>query len=325
MSKITNSYLIWVGSEHYAGIKDWSDEAIAQGVSKRLPSPAVARELVKPGTVVFVAHDEGESTECTACQGEVDCAECRKRTQEMANLRAAIDTQRAHFKGDWESEAPKGHKRFVAVREARIAKLESECESCATCEGAGKVIGGTGGHIVLTDGRKWDYRQFNYWLHQPAKFDPEKMVRERHMCATCGGTGEKPCARVFGVFLPGDIEYILTGEETEEVMKRLEGVKLVDAKAVKAEPRRGCGKRKPGGTYVVTSAKGDAKAAKGVVKELVAKGILDPKGAEVNGSFVRFLDPIEVDAKRFRGIKKVSMDLLGEGADQAEMIADAIA
>jgi hypothetical protein len=39
-STIKNAWLIWVGSEHYAGISDWSDEAIALGISKRLPNAA---------------------------------------------------------------------------------------------------------------------------------------------------------------------------------------------------------------------------------------------------------------------------------------------
>lgn len=37
-SSIQHAWLIWVGSEHYKGITDWTDEAIALGISKRLPN-----------------------------------------------------------------------------------------------------------------------------------------------------------------------------------------------------------------------------------------------------------------------------------------------
>src|SRR6478609_12224672 len=189
---ITSAWLIWVGSEFYKGIADWSDEAIAQGISKRLPNAAMARQISAPGTVVFVAHDEGESHSCTKCVGACECPSCRKRISEMTALRNVIASMKAAFKGDFVTEAPRGLKRFEEVRLRTIAELEAEMKACEECKGKGSIKAGTGGEVALKDGRVWDYRTYNYWLHQPKKFDPETMVAEVEMCETCGGKGDLP-------------------------------------------------------------------------------------------------------------------------------------
>lgn len=322
--KIENSYLMWIGSEHYDTIGDYSDEAIALGVSKRLPSPAVAREMVKPGTVVFVAHDEGETHDCPKCLGTIDCPDCRKRIVEMTALRAAVMKVRSRFE-DFIAEAPRGQKRFVEIREEKINKLEDACSECETCEGAGQLAAGTGGKVVLRDGKTMDYRAFNYWLHQPSKFDPNKEVRSRHMCRHCGGTGTLPDAKVFGMFIPQDIEYILTGDESEKALESVKDFTKVDGASLKLEARRKCGYRKPGGVYVVTSTKGDKKRTRAAVKDLVERGLVSADSAEIHGAFVRFTCPIRIDAKRFRGIARMPLDKLGGGVkDEASMIADAI-
>ncbi len=321
-STITSAWLIWVGSEFYKGMADWSDEAIAMGISKRLPNAAMARQISEPGAVVFVAHDEGETDDCTACSGLVECPSCRKRIGEMANLRKAVDGMLASFKGDFATEAPRSLHRFQEVREKSIAALEEECGDCKECSGEGKVTGGTGGSVKLTDGRVWDYRTYNYWLHQPKKFHAETMVEECDMCETCGGTGELPNARIFGMFSTERIEYIARGDETKEELKKLKGFTIVKADRLGLEAKRKCGVRKAGGVYAVTTATGSE--GDKLLAEAIKAGLIKPNGAEVHGSFIRFGRPVPVAEKRFRGLKKIPLKTITDAVDQAEMVMDSM-
>jgi hypothetical protein len=323
--EITNSYLMWVGSEHYSGIDVYSDEAVTMGVSKRLPNAAVGKAMMEEGTVIFIAHDEGEHTECPACLGVIECPDCRKHNESARQLQTAIDKVKARF-DDFETEAPKGQKRFVATREAKIAQLEAKCDACEGCEGKGTVKLGTGGTAELKDGTKWDYRKYTYWRNQPKKFDFRKEVTATDMCPECGGFGTIPVTKVFGMFVPERVEYILRGEDDDKVKELLEGTKhrILTGAEAESEAKRGCGYRKPGGVYVVTDPKADPAAAKAALKALVDKGVVEPEAAEIHGTFVRFTTPIHVsDVRRFRGIKRWSLDVDVE--DEAEMAADALA
>lgn len=319
-TSIASAYLIWIGSESYKGITDWSDEAIALGVSKRLPGVALARKLMDPGCVVFVAHDEGEAKDCAECLGKVECPTCRKAIGEMASLRSAINKMKDAFKGDFDAEASDSNKRFARVREARIEALERETESCTDCKGKGHYRAGTGGRVKLVDGRTWDYRTFNYWLHQPKKFHPDTQVESREMCEACGGTGEMPCGRIFGLFVPERIEYILRGDEGKEELAALKGVTLV--KSVKEEPHRKCGKRHPGGVYVVTSKDPSSSRAPAVMEALKARGV--KVGADLHGNFIRFHKQAPIAEKRFRGLKSIDPAMVTAALEQAELVRDAL-
>jgi hypothetical protein len=321
-STIKNAWLIWVGSEHYAGISDWSDEAIALGISKRLPNAAMARSLLAPGTVVFVAHDEGETTPCPACPGEIQCPDCRKRTNEMAGLRKSIDALLKAFKGDFDTEAPRALQRSKELRERDANALLKECEECKVCDGKGKYKASTGGHVELVDGAVWDYRTYNYWLHQPKKFHVETSVASKEMCETCGGTGELPDAKIFGMFMPERAEYIATGEESAEELKKMKGFKIVKPTSLAEEAKRKCGVRKPGGVYVVTSS--DAEEGGRLLDDAVKAGLVKTAGASVHGNFLRFTNPVTVAEKRFRGLKRIDLGAVREAAAQAEMITDAL-
>lgn len=293
------SYLMWIGSESYPTIEDWAAEAEAMGISKRLPNASVGAKMAEPGTVIFVAHDEGEADECRACLGTVECPECRKLIQE----KTAIDAELKRL-GEHADRVPlTGMQiRRLTARRKRALAIAAELGGCSACFGKGSYSGGTGGHVKLADGTAMDYRAFNYWLHQPKKFDAKTAV-EREMCEACGGTGKTPDAKLFGLFVPNDVEYILSGDESEETLAKLEGFKKVTRTTLMAEAPRKCGRRHSGGTYVVTTVEGDPMAAKRALKELVAKGLVKPEGAEIKGSFIRFLTPISINAKRFRGIK----------------------
>lgn len=322
--EIQNSYLMWIGTEHYGTIEDWAEETIARGVSKRVPGLAVGSKLMESGTVIFVAHDEGESEDCEDCAGEIDCPECRKREQEMERLQAEIDSFKKHFDSDadFDSFASGSQKRSVKVRSERIEKLMSAVVSCALCQGSGTLKAGTGGHVTMANGDKMDYRTYNYWLHQPKKFNMEG-VKEKAMCLTCGGTGKLPCSKIFGMFVPERLEYIVAGGESADKLAEIKkAAELVDGKVVAKEKPRGCGKRKPGGVYAVSSTEADPAKATAALKELVEKGVIDPEATEIHGSFVRFLSPIEVEVKRFRGVK--SFSLTAEAEDAAQDVLDAM-
>lgn len=322
MTKIKQSYLMWVGAGDYADTRAWTDEAIAMGVSKRIPGIGMANALSEDGTAVFVAHDDGESEPCATCMGELECGDCRVRGGKITKLQAEADTVLKHFKS--EDEMPAGKARIVRIRREKIAAIEAAIEACESCEGELVYEDGTGGHVTA-NGEMMDYRTFNYWMRQPEKFDAEREApeRDRHMCEDCGGTGKIPCAKVIGVFVPSDIEYILNGKENELLQEQIESFKKLDMAMVKKEAIRGCGKRHPG-YYVVAKTGKATKAAKDVVKELVAAGVIDPKSADINGDFVRFTKPVDAPGlRRFRGVKKFG--LIPEAEEQAEMIMEAMA
>lgn len=336
--EIKQSYLMWVGSEHYKSIEDWTGEAVTQGISKRLPNADVGQALTQEGTVIFVAHDEGSFHECADCLGTIENPEKRKAKQALQNLQKEIQDLEDNAKGVQESidkgvcDAEGGQadidriNKLIERRAQKALKLQGEISGMSD-----QVEGGTGGHATVANGEglkseRWDYRKYNYWLHQPQKFNIANVL-DKEMCETCGGTGRLPDAKVFGLFLPDAVEYILKAEDTEVVKDQMEkerGFRTVEERLVKVEAKRKCGKRHAGGVYVVTDTKeGESKSAKEIVEQLVTDGIISPEGVEINGSFVRFLNPIDVDVKRFRGIKRWSLDPRAE--DEAEMILEAIA
>lgn len=320
--EIKNSYLMWVGVEHYEDAETYLDEVRKLGVSKRLPGVGMANALTEPGTVVFVAHDDGEAYSCDSCMGMVECGECRVLDGKIAKWEAEAAEVKKRFKGE---EIPRGKQRIIDIREARIAKARAEKESCEVCDGEGQHECGTGGQVMRRDGSKMDYRTFNYWLRQPKRFNPDREVirREGDMCEDCGGTGKVPAAKIFGVFIPTDVEYILSGKENELVLEQIEDFKKLTMEVVKKEPKRKCGKRRPG--YYVTTAKNkkSKKAVKDLIDDLAAKGMIKKSETEVIGDFVAFTRPVEAqNLKRFRGVKKFA--LIPEAEDQAQAILDAV-
>jgi len=127
------------------------------------------------------------------------------------------------------------------------------------------------------------------------------------------------------LFMPEGVEYILKSTDTDKVKQEMEtkGFGTVDTVALVSERKRGCGKRKPGGYYVVTKqgAKPSQKVEE-VVDKLVKAGVVKPEGLEVKGSYIRFVTPIDINVKRFRGLKRWNLDPRAE--QEAEMILEAM-
>lgn len=330
-TEITNSYLMWIGKEHYPKISDWSAEALSVGISKRLPNDKIAEKLMEPGSVIFVAHDEGEYSECPECFGEIECPEARKLRTEIERLEDDIDDLQKQKKESLyryadgiidaaEREAQQVHiAKLLKNRETRLEKLNGHVDAMPKT-----IEAGTGG-TVQVEGETWDYRKYNYWLHQPKKWNEDDHSIKKDQCETCGGTGRLPEGKVFGLFLPSAIEYILKADDNDTIKAEIEARKITTVSTVEvaAEAKRGCGKRKAGGYYVVTRTEDNDADAKAIVEKLVAEGKIDPEAVEINGNFVRFLAPVDIDCKRFRGIKRWSMDV--DAAEEAEAILEAMA
>jgi hypothetical protein len=319
---VGNTYLVWIGSEHYESIDAWAEEAKSAGVSKRLPNEHMAKALMEPGTIVFVAHDEGEHEECPECIREIVCPVCRRAAEKEARELAACE----HLEGEAEKLAEGSKERASLAKRAsnareRAEQAAEEQAQCDDCAGTGKLRAGSGGHVLFEDGDTWDYRQYNYWLHQPKKWTAEEKggIAEVAMCDHCGGKGELPKGLVFGLFVPERFEYIKAeGDEEKAEALVAAGFEVVGPDMLAAEKKRKCGVRKPGGVYAVTSASGKSKAGKAAAKTLG----LDASEIEVHGNFVRFLRPVAIPGvKRCRGLARfVLPDAV---AEEAEMIADA--
>lgn len=328
--EIENSYLMWVGAGDYGDIKAYTDEVVSLGVSKRIPGIGMANALSEPNTVVFVAHDEGESDPCDVCMGIIDCPDCRVREGKIDRWDAEAIKVLERY--DTESDIPPGKARIVRIRREKIAAMEIEIANCELCDGEKEYEDGTGGHVILGNDNDYvgkederiDYRAYNYWMRQPEKFDHEREVSDHDMCEDCGGTGKVPRARIFGVFVPSDIEYILNGKENEIVKEQTADFTKLDMKVVKKEAKRKCGRRFPGYYVVTRKGKKTRKVTKDVVKELVAKGVIKSGDVDMIGDFVRFTKPVDAPGLRhFRGVKR--FNLIPEAEDQAEMAMDAIA
>jgi len=323
--EIKKSYLMWVGHEHYNTIDHYASEAGVLGISKRLPNIDVAKSVAEAGTVVFVAHDEGRYHECPDCVATLECPECRKAEHRLEKLIDEWDEKRDAAKAATGDKERDKLERGVKRIEARIEKVNAEMEGCELCDGAGQYEGGTGGHVVFGDADTWDYRKFTYYLHQPAIWSPDmKDGAEVKVCDTCGGKGKLPEGMVFGFFIPSGIEYIARAEDAEEIREAMKdrGAKIVEEATLVTESRRGCGVRKAGGVYVVASADSDGMEAKATLAKLIEDGTIEPDAAEVVGDFVKFLAPVAIDGKRFRGIKRWTM--VEEAAEEMEMAVDSM-
>lgn len=318
--KIEKPYLMWVGAKHYPTIKDYVDEAVDQGVSKRTVNAAVAKTLIESGSVVFLAHDEGQKKDCTECTGIIDCPNCRKIQNEIEKLLAEKKSVIEHKEDVTEERYDKLLRRV----QKRLDKRTIRMDDCNDCLGTGRLEAGTGGVVEFCDGSEMDFRKYMYWKRQPKKWteDDQGGILEMGMCENCGGNGVVPQGVVFGMFLPTKIEYVLKPEDDLKVKKDMKknGFELIETTKLKSEKKRGCGFRKPGGYYVTTNTTEKSKSIEEKIQELVEAGHLKNEEVFVSGSFVQFLSPIKIDAKRFRGLKKWSLD--PDVEDEADIILD---
>jgi hypothetical protein len=320
---IKQSYLMWVGATHYKSITEYTEEAALQGISKRVSNMEMAKTLLENGTAIFLIHDEGNYSECPDCVGVVECGECRKRSQEA--IRLDMEVVQFSYKTAKDQDEKVRIKKLIDRRKDKASKLRKNSKICSICGGKGNYNAGTGGTVHI-DGKQVDYRQYNYWLHQPKIWVPgNHTIKEKTMCETCGGTGRLPQGHVFGLFLPDAVEYILKNDDTEAIEQEMKdnGMDTVKTAVVDVEPKRGCGKRHPGGLYVVTKPNHQpSKDIKDVVERLIKSGVVKPDGVEINGNFAQFINPVDIKVKRFRGLKRWGLD--PDAEDQAQLVLEAL-
>jgi hypothetical protein len=338
--EIGNTYLMWVGSDNYPTIEDWVKEAEKQGVSKRIPNAYVGAKLKEPGTIIFVAHDEGEWKDCQECFGEIENPEWRKKQEKVKKFLEEISTFEKErdlltdsLVTEETEEMRKRCDKINLLISRREEKIKSIVEDVKDVEE--RIDGGTGGVVKLLaftpEGYKEeiiDYRKYDYYHHQPDKFSERWMEIniEPKICKTCGGKGKLPEAKIFGLFVPSCVEYVMKKEDSEEVGNEIRdrGFKTVPLNIVKTEEKRKCGGRKEGGYYVVTDKEEIGERTNKVVEELISRGVVKPEGIDIKGDFIHFLYPIPVEEKRFRGIKKWGIEEGSEIKESAEMIMDAL-
>lgn len=336
------SYLMWIGAEHYPTIADFVNEAVERGISKRVATPEIAAKVAEPGTLVYLAHDEGARVDCPECQTEIENPEFRKAEQALAAANVTLENRIRDAKAA-KAEADKAKGDSTVSDEDKAARTAASARAQKLADNARNksiklsndldalpktVKAGSGGHVILKDGTRWDYRRYMYWRNQPKKWDYKAEVAELHMCEHCGGFGQLPVGKVFGVFMPDAAEYLLAPEDRDELRKEMKdkGLETVEATVWSTEVKRGCGRRAVHGSYIVTKTTMGATPEQldAALKELVAKGVIKPKDTKVDGSFAEFVAPVDIPGeKRFRGIKE--WDPTPDAADEGEMIVDAIA
>jgi hypothetical protein len=287
--EIKHSYLMWVGNEHYKTVDEYVKEALELGVSKRLPSVHFAEHLATEGAVVFLAHDEGEREPCAKCVKTTVCTECE------------------------------------GVGLINVPGEVPHTEKCTACDGGGTITKGTGGSVVV-DKESWTWTKYMWHKKQPKLFNPiEHIITDEVMCTACGGFGSLPKGFIFGMFMPDRVEYIFKDGEPERAAKAAEkGMEVVHTIHLAGESKRKCGVRKPGGYYITTTKDETGiptEDMKAKVEDLKAKGLVE--GASIHGSFATFVNKVSISCKRFRGMKRFSMDPVAE--DEATMIMEAMA
>lgn len=340
-----NTYLMWVGSESYPTMEDWMKEAEEQGVSKRLPNVNVGQSIKNSDSIVFVAHDEGNWRDCPDCIGMIENpvfrtlavkmnkleSECSKLTEERERIGKRWGWR--FDSPDWDviekAKAHEDHKtleridRKVDKRREKIAELSKKIANEKPF-----VEAGSGGNVEVKrveSGKieNIDYRKYDYWHRQPKVFSKRWEIIEKNMCKTCGGKGQLPMGKIYGLFIPTAVEYILKegdGGEIREMMHK-RGFELITTEILKTEQERKCGHRKEGGVYVVAK-DFEKKAIEEKISELIKSKIFC-HSYEIRGNFIRFLCPVEIDSKRFRGIKRWSVKN-DEIEEETDMIIEAL-
>lgn len=284
---------MWVGESHYKTFDDFAAEALSRGVSKRVPNVMIARKLLSPGSVVFLAHDDGVKDPCPECMETFSCPDCTRVTDALMGQ---------VLRGRGPARRP---------------------QTCKRCNGDGLVTEGTGGAVFVNYTRV-TFKSYVGKLRHGLIGDGDE-VRIEVQCGACSATGSTPRGRIRGLFVPQRSEYILRAGDTASVLRglRKDGIGIVSPGTLLREPERECGRRQPGGFYAVTSPGGSARRSRAAVDDLVARGIVKPGAVEVHGAFATFVRPVPTSVKRFRGIKEIV--LTGSAKAQAGHILQAMA
>lgn len=146
---IQRTYLQWVGTSHFATVEDFCADVRERGVCKKLPNKNVATEVAKPGTAIFLAHDQGRLRECLTCAELVTCPTCLgnefvegKKCMRCKGLGALERGTGGHALVDGETWT---YVRLMQLKKNRwhdFWKTQHEIENvqhCPTCGGRGRI------------------------------------------------------------------------------------------------------------------------------------------------------------------------------------------
>src|SRR5262245_12568044 len=132
---IQHSYMVWAGAEHYPTFEHLLDEIKRIGYSKRLPNAGMGRALLQSETVVYLAHDDGETEECKHCIRQINCPDCRLRRHAIAALELELKEFRGQFASEDAIQKSGFAKRTVRIRTEKIEKAKAEIAGCKLCKG----------------------------------------------------------------------------------------------------------------------------------------------------------------------------------------------
>lgn len=192
---IERTYLQWVGTSFFATVEDYLTEVEQLGVCRKLPNLNVAVEVAKPGTLIFLAHDQGRTRECLACAQLVTCPTCAGTGE--------LDGQ--------------------ALR------------PCPRCHGLGALERGTGGSALVDGERWTYIRLLRLRKNRAHDFwKQEHAIEQVEFCKACGGRGKVPQGVVFGFYAPKAVVGIKGVRFGESALARLEdaGIRLLGRHAL---------------------------------------------------------------------------------------------
>ena len=183
---IERIYLQWVGTSSFATVDDYLADVKRHGVCKRLPNLNIALEVAKPGTLVFLVHDQGRACSCLACSELIVCPKCGGTGVFLEERKSC---PRCHGLGSIERSTG----------------------------GSALVDGEQWPYIRLLRLRK--NRASEFWKR-------EHQIEQVQFCKVCGGRGKLPQGVVFGFFAPQSVVWIRGGRQPKSALTRLQGARI---------------------------------------------------------------------------------------------------
>lgn len=264
---IQRAYLQWVGGRFFPTAGDFVSEARKLGVSRRLPNLRTAAEVAKPGTVIFLLHDDGRKSECLDCLEAITCPECYGRSEDCDVCKGLGSVERgtggeAVVDGDrWTYLV------YVKLRRRPWDPFWSEnhwiksVKPCATCDGRGRVAAGAVFAFFVPN-------RVEYVLKLEDGKAVKATIEERgvHMLRTSS-----------------------VSREPRRADRRRKGGAYY---AVTGRPRR---------------FGNNNSSAVSAAEQLVAAGKFPMSALEFIGNLAVFATPIPLKTKRFRGLKRFNL------------------
>ncbi|KKM23198.1 hypothetical protein LCGC14_1617690 [marine sediment metagenome] len=135
---------------------------------------------------------------------------------------------------------------------------------------------------------------------------PSEVVPGKSRCFLAHDEGKKGQGRIFGFFVVSGVEIILDDEEKiNKYQQEYEGlnVRPISSAQARAEPRRLCGQRTYGASYIVSENNMD---------KVFEAALPLAERADIQGDMVILLQPIPYPRMRFRGWRYMEPEFLAK-------------